>query len=44
MALGMDEGDILVQESWDITPEDTTGSLFGRTGERAGPLLIEAIK
>ena len=44
MALGMDEGDILVQESWDITPEDTTGSLFARTGERAGPLLIEAIK
>lgn len=44
MALGMDEGDILVQESWDITPEDTTGSLFARTGERGGPLLIEAMK
>jgi methionyl-tRNA formyltransferase len=44
MALGMDEGDILVQESWDITPEDTTGSLFARTGERGGPLLVEAMK
>jgi len=44
MALGMDEGDILVQESWDITPEDTTGSLFARTGERGGPLLLEAMK
>lgn len=44
MALGMDEGDILVQESWDITPEDTTGSLFARTGERGWPLLIEAMK
>jgi len=44
MALGMDEGDILVQESWDITPEDTTGRLFARTGERGGPLLIEAMK
>lgn len=44
MALGMDEGDILVQESWDITPEDMTGSLFARTGERGGPLLVEAMK
>jgi methionyl-tRNA formyltransferase len=44
MALGMDEGDILVQESWDITAEDTTGSLFARTGERGGPLLMEAMK
>ncbi len=44
MALGMDEGDILVQESWDITPEDTTGSLFARTGERGGPLLVETMR
>jgi methionyl-tRNA formyltransferase len=44
MALGMDEGAILVQESWDITPEDTTGSLFARTGERGGPLLMQALE
>lgn len=44
MSLGMDEGDILLQEIWDITPEDTTGSLFQKTGERAGPLLIEVLK
>lgn len=39
----MDEGDILVQESWHISPVDTTGALFEKTSERAGPLLIEAI-
>jgi len=44
MSLGMDEGDILLQEVWPITPDDTTGSLFQRTGERAGPLLIKALK
>ncbi|MBP6921526.1 methionyl-tRNA formyltransferase, partial [Candidatus Gracilibacteria bacterium] len=44
MALGMDEGDILVQEKWNITPEDTTGTLFAKTGERAGPLLIQALE
>ena len=43
MSLGMDEGDILVQESWDITQSETTGSLFEKTSERAGPLLMEAI-
>ncbi len=40
----MDEGDILVQETWEVTEEDTTGTLFEKTGERAGPLLIETIK
>lgn len=39
----MDEGDILVQESWEVSPSDTTGTLFEKTSERAGPLLIEAI-
>lgn len=39
----MDEGDILVQESWDISDSDTTGKLFEKTSERAGPLLITAI-
>jgi methionyl-tRNA formyltransferase len=44
MSLGMDEGDILLQESWDIVPSDTTGGLFGRTAERGGPLLVETLK
>lgn len=44
MSLGMDEGDILIQESWEVTEEDTTGTLFARTGERAGPLLMETLE
>ena len=43
MSLWMDEGDILVQESWEVQESDTTGTLFEKTGERAGPLLIEAV-
>lgn len=43
MSLGMDEGDILVQEWWDISDSDTTGKLFEKTSERAGPLLIKAL-
>ena len=39
----MDEGDILVQESWEVSPSDTTGKLFEKTSMRAGPLLIDAI-
>ena len=39
----MDEGDILVQESWEVSPSDTTGQLFEKTSMRAGPLLIDAI-
>ncbi len=34
MALGMDEGDILVQESWEVSEDDTTGTLFEKTGQR----------
>lgn len=44
MSLGMDEWDILVQENWKIIPTDTTGSLFQKTGERGGHLLLEGIK
>lgn len=43
MSLGMDEGDILVQEPWDISDSDTTGKLFEKTSQRAGPLLVQAI-
>lgn len=44
MSLGMDEGDILIQETWKISKDDTTGTLFEKTGKRAGPLLAEAVK
>lgn len=44
MSLWMDEGDILVQETWEVEENDTTGTLFEKTGEQAGSLLIEAIK
>ncbi len=44
MSLGMDEGDILTQESWEILPADTTGLLFERTANRGGPLLETAIQ
>jgi methionyl-tRNA formyltransferase len=40
----MDEGDILIQESWKISENDTTGALFQKTGEQAGPLLVEAVQ
>lgn len=43
MSLGMDEGDILLQETWRISPADTTGTLFALTGQQAGPLLIDAL-
>ena len=43
MSLGMDEGDILLQETWHISPSDTTGTLFALTGKQAGPLLIETL-
>jgi len=44
MSLRMDEGDILLQETWHISPSDTTGTLFALTGKQAGPLLIEALE
>lgn len=44
MSLGMDEGDILLQETWHISPSDTTGTLFALTGKQAGPLLIETLE
>lgn len=40
----MDEGDILLQETWHISPADTTGSLFALTGKQAGPLLVETLR
>lgn len=42
--LGMDEGDILLQETWEVLPTDTTGTLYEKKGKRGGPLLMEAIK
>jgi methionyl-tRNA formyltransferase len=43
MNLGMDEGDVLLQEIWRISPADTTGTLFALTGQQAGPLLIDTL-
>lgn len=39
----MDEGDILLQEIWDITPEDTTSTLWEKTGSRGGQLLLQTL-
>jgi methionyl-tRNA formyltransferase len=44
MSLWMDEGDILLQETWELSPSDTTGGLFEKTSHRGGPLLIAALK
>jgi len=44
MSLGMDEGDILLQETWHVSPSDTTGTLFALTGKQAWPLLIETLQ
>lgn len=44
MDANMDTGDILLQETWDITDTDTTGWLWEKTGERAGPLLMQTLR
>ena len=44
MSLWMDEGDILIQELWEVWETDTTWTLFQKTGERAGLLLVEAVQ
>lgn len=41
---GMDTGDILLQRSMPITPEDTSGTMFDRLGEDGGKLLVEALQ
>lgn len=33
-----------MQEVWDITPSDTTGTLFERTANAGGPLLIKTLQ
>ena len=40
----MDEGDILLQDVWGVSEDDTAGKLFEKTGERGGKLLIQAIE
>lgn len=44
MSLWMDEGDILLQESWTVEPSDTTSTLFEKTGKRGWPMLIEVLQ
>ncbi len=40
---GMDTGDVLLQKSLSIRPDDTAGSLSGRLAELGGRLLIDTI-
>jgi methionyl-tRNA formyltransferase len=41
---GLDEGDILIQERHEITPDDTTETLSRRLSEAGGPLLVKTLK
>lgn len=41
---GMDTGDILLQSSMTITPEDTSGTMFDKLGIAGGKLLVEALE
>lgn len=43
MDVGIDNGDILLQEKLPITPEDTGGSLFDKLAILGGELIIEAL-
>lgn len=44
MSEKMDEGDILLQENWRLTPRDTTGLLFEKTGTHGWPLLCDVLE
>jgi methionyl-tRNA formyltransferase len=44
ITLGLDEGDILLQERHEIRPDDTTESLALRLSEAGGPLLVRTLK
>ncbi len=43
MGLGLDDGPILTQESIEILPEETAGSLFDRLANLGGELLVTTI-
>lgn len=41
---GMDTGDILLQETTPILPEDTAGSLAGRLAQQGGDLMVRTLE
>src|SRR5262249_47230682 len=41
---GLDSGDMILQESVDILPDDTTGSLEARLAELGARLAVEAVR
>jgi methionyl-tRNA formyltransferase len=44
ITMGLDEGDILLQEKHEILPDDTTESLANRMSESGGPLLVKTLR
>jgi len=44
MDVGLDTGDMILQEKWTISPEETGGSLFDALSEISGPALLKAIR
>ena len=43
MDVGMDTGDILMQEQVEIAPEDTAGTLFDKLADRGAALIVKAL-
>ena len=43
MDVGMDTGEILMQEQAEITDEDTAGTLFDRLAEKGATLIVKAL-
>ncbi|MCR5769578.1 MAG: methionyl-tRNA formyltransferase [Lachnospiraceae bacterium] len=43
MEKGLDTGDVILQKSLKLDPDETAGSLHDRLGELAGPVLLEAM-
>ena len=43
MEKGLDTGDVILQKSLKLAPDETAGSLHDRLGELAGPVLLEAM-
>ena len=44
MEKGLDTGDVILQKSLKLAPDETAGSLHDRLGELAGPVLLEAME
>jgi methionyl-tRNA formyltransferase len=44
MSEGLDEGDVILQESMPIEEDDTTESLSAKLAARGGPLLLRSLK